>query len=271
MMTSDHAKALFRTHLPSIERTLDRVGRRCGFRFQDLEDFSGWAKLRMIENDYQVLRRFRGKSHIATYLNTVISNLARDYRNRLWGRWRPSAAARRLGPAAERLERLVYRDGFSSGEAIQIFRSAADVGESEEELERLLERIPSRLPRRKDGPELLESMHAEGRVDRPLIAHEDRNTLSASTEVLSRALVEFPQQDRLLLQMRFEQGLRVADIARCLRLPRRCLYRRFEGMLRRLRRRLEQQNLSKGTVLAALARSASAGRTEVQLTAAWRA
>ncbi len=40
-----------------------------------------------------------------------------DYQNHLWGKWHPSAEAKRLGPMAVRLERLRYRDQLSFEEA----------------------------------------------------------------------------------------------------------------------------------------------------------
>ena len=45
--------------------------------------------------------------------------------------------------------------------------------------------------------------------------------------------------DRLILRLRFQDGLAVADIARALHLDQKPLYRRFEELLRRLRAALE--------------------------------
>jgi hypothetical protein len=45
-----------------------------------------------------------------------------DYRNRLWGKWRPSAEAKRLGPTAILIERLVARDGWAVDQVIEMVR-----------------------------------------------------------------------------------------------------------------------------------------------------
>src|SRR5215208_5464467 len=55
----------------------------------------------------QVRRRFERRSSLPTYVTVVIQRLFLDYRNRLWGKWRPSSDAKRLGPTAMLLERLV--------------------------------------------------------------------------------------------------------------------------------------------------------------------
>src|SRR4029453_14108130 len=45
--------------------------------------------LRLVEDDYDVLRRFQARSSLPTYVTVVIQRLFLDYRNRLWGKWRP--------------------------------------------------------------------------------------------------------------------------------------------------------------------------------------
>jgi hypothetical protein len=54
--------------------------------------------LKLIENDYRILRSFEGLASLGTYLTTVIARLFLDFQIHEWGRWRPSAAATRLGP-----------------------------------------------------------------------------------------------------------------------------------------------------------------------------
>src|SRR5262245_34415390 len=107
----------FLNHLTLVDRTAGLLARRSGIHGDDVEDFKSWVRLRLVENDYEVLRRFRGEGTLHTYLTVVIALLARDYRYAHWGRWRPSAAARRLGPLAVRLETLVHRDGRTLSQA----------------------------------------------------------------------------------------------------------------------------------------------------------
>ena len=73
--------------------------------------------LKLIDDDYQILRGFRERSSLRTYLSTVVERLFLDYRIRQWGKWRPSAQARRAGALAVRLEALLHRDGvpFEAG------------------------------------------------------------------------------------------------------------------------------------------------------------
>src|SRR5262245_36787654 len=101
------AEALFLASLPVIDDTTRQVCRRHHMSAAEAEDFRSDVRLHFIERDYEVLRRFEGRSSLATYVNVVIQRLALDFRNHHWGRWRPSADAKRIGPSAILLERLV--------------------------------------------------------------------------------------------------------------------------------------------------------------------
>jgi DNA-directed RNA polymerase specialized sigma24 family protein len=59
---------LFLSELALIERVIAWVcARRC-LRAADAEDFASTVKLRIIENDYEILGRFEGRSSLRTYL-----------------------------------------------------------------------------------------------------------------------------------------------------------------------------------------------------------
>src|SRR5829696_5080480 len=106
---------LFLDSLDLIERIAVHACRRSRLRPEDKEDFVSLVHEKLLENDYAVIRKFerRENASFATYLNTVIRRLLLDYQNHLWGKWRNSAEAERLGEVAERLEELINRDGFT--------------------------------------------------------------------------------------------------------------------------------------------------------------
>ena len=126
---------LFLAELAVIERVIAWVCVRRGLRGADAEDFGRMVKIRLIENDYEVLAQFEapqlpqdvsdGRDQPDVYL---------DYQVQRFGKWRPSAEARRLGPIALRLERLMYRDGLSFDEACGVLLSDTRVGETRDAL-----------------------------------------------------------------------------------------------------------------------------------------
>ena len=132
-------------HLSVVDQIVRTTGRRRHLAAPELEDFSSFVRLRLIENDYAILRKFQNRSSIWTYLSAVIERLSLDYCADKWGRWRPSAMAERLGPAAVVLERLVSRDGHTLEEALEIIRSSHTFGLTKADLLKIWAQLPLRV------------------------------------------------------------------------------------------------------------------------------
>jgi RNA polymerase sigma factor for flagellar operon FliA len=135
--------------LPDLERISAFVCRRSSVLGADAEDFHSWVRLRLIENDYAILRKFEARSTLRTYLAVVVQRLMLDYRNHQLGKWRPSAEAKRLGEVAVGLEMLLHRDRRSVDEAIAT-TEARHAEVSRAEIEAILRRLPQRAPRRRE-------------------------------------------------------------------------------------------------------------------------
>src|SRR5689334_20585988 len=103
MLRRDECEALLVEQLEWVWSSMARLCRRYRLTPADTEEFASWATLRLVEHDYQILRQFRGDSSLRTYLVVVLTMLHHEFRVRQWGRWRPSAAARRRGPVAVEL------------------------------------------------------------------------------------------------------------------------------------------------------------------------
>ena len=230
---------LFLEHLPVIDRILAIIARRNALPAADAEEFAAWARVRLTDGDYAILRKFGGRSSLKTYLSVVLSNLFRDYRNSTWGRWRPSAAATRLGPLAIRLEELVSRDGCAVREAIGILRSSGAT-ESDAELTRLAARLPRRMTEKTVSvDEVEETLPAP----RPAPPAQDEERTRVEHALLA-SIDELPDEDRVITRMRFWDGVSVADIAKALGLDQKPLYRRIEAIQRRLRDSLARHGVT---------------------------
>lgn len=242
-------EALLLAHLATVEKIVSALARRHALAGDAADDFGSWVKLRLVENDYAVLAKFRGESSLPTYLTVVIAMLYREYRVQQWGRWRPSAAARRAGALAIRLETLVRRDGLSLAQAAQLLRTNGETTLSDRELAALLGALPERMPLRPivtgiTPPDPAAAHSADDRVRATeQLADHDR-----TEDALRSALRTLPADDRLLLRLRFLEGLSVADIARALSLDQKPLYRRLERALALLRRTLEQSGVTREQV-----------------------
>ena len=248
------AEALLLENLAWVDRAVASVCRRNGLRGEDAEEFASWTRLKLVEDDYAVIRKFRGESAITTYLTVVITMLAREYRATRWGRWRPSAAAQRQGPVGVRLETLVYRDGYTLDQAAELMRTQGETDLTARELAELLQELNVRGPLRpvEVGPEPLEATASASHADEIVEAEESDRERREVVETLERAIETLPPQDRVIVRLRFWEGMSVADISRGLDLPQKPLYRRLTRALGELRTELQAAGITVEVVEARL-------------------
>ena len=254
---------LFLANLPVIDAAVAYVCRRHRLTAAEADDFSAEVRLHFIERKYEPLRRFDGRSILRTYLTVVVSHLFLDYRNRQWGKWRPSAEATRLGPAAILFERLVVRDGWSVEQATEMLVTNHRVDPQElQALHRL--KIAARPPAREMVSEReAEFVESDGPAPDANVVRAEQGFLARRVQsALERARQALPAEERLILKMRFEDAVPVADIARALQLNQKRLYRTIERLLTTLRERLEADGIAKDDIAALFASGALEDRDD---------
>lgn len=229
--------ALFLANLDLIKAIARATCRRYHMPSDQADDVESTVMIRLIENDYRVLAAFEGRSTLKTYLTGVVEHIFLDF---IQCRWRPSARARQLGPAAVRLERLVNRDAFTVDEAIQTVRNDFHADVSAESLRSMIAQLPRR-PRRF----FVELAEASDHVDPAAISSEEtfafarEKVLDRVAEAMRQSLVCVSPQDRLILKMFFKDDFTVAEIARQLRLNQKSLYPKIKALLQSLRNQMQ--------------------------------
>jgi len=237
-------KALLEAHFDLISQRLLYLSRRSGLPSHEGEEFCSWALYKLIEDDYRALASWQGRSSFSTYLTVVLANLLRDYRTRLWGKWRPSSTARREGREAMLLERLLVRDHLSFEEAVHRLRVEHGVSLEGEELERIATCFPQRVARRRVGEDTLSRIPTDGQVEARVQAGERAQTSAQIRPVLSGILRSLPPEDKLLLELHYRDNLTIASIAILLKRRQRDLYLVRDRCLRSLRKALQQAGVS---------------------------
>jgi len=244
------ARELLTDNLGIIERAIRFAAHRHRLDPIDAEELAAVVKLRLVENDYAVLRAYEQRSSFRTYISIVVQRMALDYRIHEWGKWHASAEAKRLGALALELEEIVLRDGRTIDEALVLLRSKHD-GITRESLQELAAKLPTRAPRRRTIPlddAAPESLSRPADADHPILTDERRRASQQLSTMMSAALARFAEEDQLILQLRFEQGMSVAQIARALALDQKLTYRRIERNMREIRRELERAGITSGDV-----------------------
>ena len=240
---TEHAEYL--SQRDHIEAALASICRRERLAPADADDFCSSFRLRLIEDDYAMLRAFQGRSSLRTYLLAVVAHAYQDWRNARWGKWRNSTEARRLGPLAVILERLVVRDGLTLDEAYETLRTNYGRRESRAAIEQLAAMLPARVPRKFVSADvLLARQGAAHGGESALRQSEAAADAARMTAAVAAAVDRLTPQDRLILRMRFEEGVTVVRIAKALDLDQKALYRRIDRMLAALRAALQAAGLT---------------------------
>jgi RNA polymerase sigma factor (sigma-70 family) len=235
----------FLANLALIERIIAYTSVRHRLSKTDRDEFASYARLELIEDDYRPLRLFNGRSKLSTYLTTVIARLYLDFRIRQWGKWRPSSEARRLGPLAIQLERLLTRDRLTREEAFEQLRSGLPDPPSWSEIEELCARLPLRVPRQMVSDEVLSTMAAtDPPVERELLAAEGAARWTHALAALKRAIDQLDPIDQAIIRLRYQDGMTVPNIATMVHLEAKPLYRRLERLHEQLRLTLERAGVS---------------------------
>jgi len=228
-------------NLGAINAIAESLCRRNGVRGADAEDFVADVRLKLLQDDCAVFRKYRGASSTTTFLTVVISNLFRDHRTRLWGKWRPSAEARRRGEVAVLLETALYRDGQSFDEACATLTRNGRFKVDRAELRRILSELPRRAPRHVEDSSSVEDLPAPRGADDGVLDRERDERLAAAKAALNRALAHLDPEDRLIIRMHFLEGISIADVARGLGLEQKPIYPRIRRLLERLCAALQKE------------------------------
>ena len=244
---------LYLEHRDLIERAARFACRGSGLPPQDVEDFAASAHLKIVTDDYAVLRFHRGEaSSLASYLNVVIQRHYRDFLIARWGKYRPSAEAKRLGESALRLEWLLVRERHDLEIAVEIMLRNDGSKLSADEIRDLAARLRPSPRRRIVGEEALEQRPADVDTDRRVEDRDRERTARRVEQILAIALAALSARDLLLLKMFYRSGMTIARIAAVWRCEQRPLYTRKNRCLKRLKGALEKEGLTWAEVQAIL-------------------
>ncbi len=237
------AALVFSSNLDVIGRIVIAIGRRHALQDPEIEELRSEVYLHLLENDYTVLRKWRGEAMLSTYLTAVANNCFRGFLIRKWGRWRPSQKAKRLGQEAVRMETLLHRDGYSFEEAYEILRTRHCSKASPRQPNDPTAQSPPRDSRQFENGDRLDYLQVVGDTESRL---ENRDKAALKTRVLNvlqQALRTLSMGDRTLLRLRYEEGFALKEIANVLAIRQRSIYTRHERCLRELRSCFEQEGL----------------------------
>ena len=240
-----HYEQVFLGELSTIQAVLQSIGRRYHLSAEQAEELSSEVHLKIIEDDYAVLRKFQWRSSLQTYLTVVVNRVYLDGLVKERGKWRASAAARRQGRLAGTFERLITRDGMTFDEACCVLEHMPGVQVDRRALHLLAVVMPPRSARQFVSPDTLERIQSRsGDPSVPLLEAVRVATCARASRALAAEIAALSAEDQLLVRRRFVDGARLLDVALETAQAPKAVYRRLSRLLAVLRRRLERRGIS---------------------------
>jgi RNA polymerase sigma factor (sigma-70 family) len=231
----------------SFDRDPDRSGNCFLFVCEQLSD-----------DDFRRLRKFEvaGRATFSTWLCAVVRNLCVDWHRKEYGRHRVFGSVARRGATDQLLFELVFRRGLSATEAREEL-SRRDVELTFAAVEERIRELRACLSSRQlwllsSGNTLLESIHDdEGTLTtEPADPAPDPEAVAALREThahVSAALASLTDSDRLLVRLRYQQGLTLQQVANLVGLKdAQTADRRLRDIIDHLRQALGMQHLVRG-------------------------
>lgn len=211
---------LLERELPLIEKITNVICRRRGMNTDDIEEFAAEVKLRLVKNDYAILRAYERRSRFTTYISAVIRRLLIDYQRHNLGKWHDSAEAQRLGRLGIEVERAMLRDGRSREETLALLRGKHP-GVTIDEIERIAMLLPTRIRHKLVPIEEAEMIESRGDADRAM-----QSDMAARISAVVCAFIDkLPRDEQLIFRLRFDCNMTVAQISRSLHRDQQVLYR----------------------------------------------
>lgn len=241
------AKSFFESNLSITDKIVKKYCSGHNIVGDEADECRSYVYEKIIDNDYQKIREFKGKSSYETYMTTVISRILID-RMRSGGRWRPSQKALRIGKEAVILEELVFRKKYSFEQAYNILTTNHNISIERErayEIITLLQRkrLTSALPR---DVELTDDV-SDKKVTLPDAAAINKETSKVKDQlddIVREMRNLLSNEERLLLRMRFADNIKISEIARVLKKDRDYIDKKLKAILTNFKNEILARNIS---------------------------
>jgi RNA polymerase sigma factor (sigma-70 family) len=245
----------FLRHLDVINHAIRVACRRASLRDGELDDFASHLRLKLIEGDYAVIRKYEQRSSFMAFISVVIQRALLDYRIAQWGKWHASTQARRLGDVGITIEAILVRDGKTIDEALPaLLRRWPEL--TRDRVRGILDTLPARTLRPRDVSldEAADAIGATAESIGEAAFEADRLELSRRIGAIVRETMnDLDECSRAIFRLRFQGGMSVADVSRTLKIDQKPLYRRIQHALAALRERLEAAGITSDAAIEVLA------------------
>lgn len=230
-------KKYFNDNIETIYSTINFFCRNKQIIGEDKKDFSSQILIKVIDNDYKVLRSYNKKSKLTTYLLTVISNYYIDLKRKEIKRWRPSKKSKNKGPIAVKLDELINKKNYTLEEAHDTLTINHNYNVTLDELSKIASEFKNstRQIRKVSDTHLTTLTDNNPHTEEAIIKTEDQKTVNDMIRVSVKIRENLPGEAKLILKMRFFDDYSISQIGRMLNIKRHAVDKILKDSLKEIK------------------------------------
>jgi RNA polymerase sigma factor, sigma-70 family len=219
-----------------------------------------WEKLR--EDESRRIKTFKGESSFQTFLYSVTSKLVIDFRRIQFGYKVLPKYYWEFDEINQHIFKLFFYQNQTPGWAENAAQAEFRISEEEaqtrvEEVERRMRESRLRLEKAADKEAVLLGERVDTIVSEDKRANPEESIIMAEVEEKRKKILEalkeevekLEDEDALILQLYFEQGLTAKEISGAIPgIKEKSVYKRIEKALRNLKKHLQQKDITEGDI-----------------------
>jgi len=258
-LRSDEAETAWVTFLATYSDLIYSVVRAFGRNSDHAGDCYLFVCTKLADKNYRRLLAFRpdGRARFSTWLRAVVRNLSLDWYRSEFGRDHTFASVSSLSAVEQDIFQLVFQQGMSTQEAWEALypkNRGVSFAQVEECIAKLRQSMTARqlwlLSTANVSIESIDATSEQSQANEVADSAPGPESLSALHETsvqVAKALEEIDLGDRLLLRLRFVEGLRLLEVARLVGLKdAQTADRRIRDAIEKLREKLGVRTAVRG-------------------------
>lgn len=233
-----------------IESCIKVISYNKGLKEEEVEEFKSEVMLKLCENDYKILREYKGKSSFKTYIIVVISRIYIDLLRKKIGRWRASKVAEVYGETGRLIEELIYKKGYSISEACKVLSYNYGIKISEEEIEEITKNIyPKENINKVDFKEIKDSIKsADLYPDKEMEVEEREAKRYAIERIIKEEIEKLSDIDKLIIKLKFESNISTNRISKALGISNFLLKKKIKEIMELLKESVIKRGYDEETI-----------------------
>ncbi len=202
---------------------------------------------KLVNNNFKILRKFKyslndKKIRLSTYLNVVVNRLCIDCYRSKFGRKRYPKAVTSLSDFERKVFELHFWKGYGIAEVEKILNNELSSGNN---VISAIDKINDLLSPLNRSQKISQTKSVLLEYNDSVVFHQNKNrpdnNLEILTEKIEMMINKIPEEDRLIVKLKYWENLTATQIAKIINIPERRVYTVLNSTIKKLKKYFEDK------------------------------